>query len=75
MYFNDSGAYGVSVVKGGEAGYIPALLNDGFKDKSHKEPSFFGYEGFNFMELALEQARKDPRFKNLVIELNKDSPY
>ena len=91
VYFEDSGSIRNSFLDKGKKkrtqrrGYLPALLNDGWivkKDVWFRDVEFLGYykrqdshEGFGFMELAFAQAKRDPRFKNIEIEMEKNVPW
>lgn len=59
VYFDDAYAYHPSVL-GGKDGYVPLLINDGWrwKDISKAPYRFSHYEGFNFVERAIEEYNK-----------------
>lgn len=62
-------------------GYLPALLNDGWKvtKGGHKDIHRFGFfEGTHFIEAAIKDAENDPKFKNIHIippTKFKDNPF
>ena len=62
IYFDPSEATHPSVVKGGEPGFTPILIDQGYKDKSHKTPHFQGYRGSRFIQSA-------------IMEFQNTSPY
>jgi|GEM_PF-3783507 len=72
VYFNPGQSYGESVFGQG-AGYKPALINEGWAVSSgnHKDTYRFGYYGgFNFVELAIGDAKNNDKFKHIDIEFN-----
>jgi len=61
-----------------QQGYLPALLNDGWRVKGgwHRNIPHFGhFQGVGFMESAVAEAKNNPRFAGIEIVLNLNSPY
>lgn len=78
VYFGNDGAIRDSLWEGQPRGYVPALLNDGWAVKNgwHQNINHFGFQdGFGFMEFAVAEAKRDPRFKNIDIEIIKASSF
>ncbi len=74
--FFGEGAVRDSLWDGQPQGDLPALLNDGYQVSSgwHKGIPHFGFfEGFGFIQSAIDDAAIDDRFKNLRIINNSGS--
>ena len=78
VYFDDSGAFRDSLWPNQPQGYLPALINDGWQVKKgrHKNIPNFGYfEGIEFIESAVNEAKKDDRFKGIKFKIIKEHPF
>ncbi len=76
VFFDQSGAVRDSLWDGQPQGDLPALLNDGYQVSSgwHRGIEHFGFfEGFGFIQNAMDDALVDPRFKGVKIEYNAGS--
>lgn len=67
LYFQEDKSVGQSVVNGGRNYWKPALINDGWKDKSYSTPHFDGFSGYSFIEKGMEEFRKNQKYKNIDI--------
>lgn len=59
--FVDEFAFHPSVVPGGEDGYVPWLMEVGWKDRSHSTPHFDGFRGTHYIKKAVERWNRDNR--------------
>jgi hypothetical protein len=60
--FDDNFAYHPSVTPKGEDGYVPWLMEVGWKDKSHRTPHFDGFSGTNYIKNAVDRWNKTNKF-------------
>ncbi|MCM3274164.1 hypothetical protein [Paenibacillus elgii] len=59
--FDDQFAYHPSVI-GGEDGYVPWLMEVGWKDHSYSTPHFKGFKGTHYIKNAVERWNRDNKF-------------
>lgn len=62
LTFDDDMAYHPSVVPGGEDGYVPWLMEVGWKDRNYETPHFDGFKGTHYIKNAVERWNKNNRF-------------
>jgi hypothetical protein len=60
--FDDNFAYHPSVVPGGEEGYVPWLMEVGWKDRNYETPHFDGFKGTHYIKNAVERWNRDNKF-------------
>jgi hypothetical protein len=73
--FDDNFAYHPSVVPNGEPGYIPWLMEDGWKDKSYIDPHFDGFSGTHYIKNAVERWNNDNKFGFKITVYHGDEIY
>ncbi|WP_010498386.1 hypothetical protein [Paenibacillus elgii] len=59
--FDDQFAYHTSAI-GGEDGYVPWLMEVGWKDHSKQTPHFKGFKGTHYIKNAVERWNQDNKF-------------
>ena len=66
IYFDDTANH--PSVTGGQEGFVPILIDQGYKDKSLNPPEFLGYAGNHFIEKSIEEflSKSDFKFKITV---------
>lgn len=80
----DSSGYSVSITfddslawhnTTGEAGYIPWLMEVGWKDNSFETPHFLGFKGVHYIKNAVERWNNDNKFGFVISVWNGNERY
>jgi hypothetical protein len=72
--FDDEFAYHPSVA-GGDDGYVPWLMEVGWKNHDYKTPHFQGFEGTHYIKKAVERWNADNKFGFHISVYHGDERY
>lgn len=75
LTFDDNFAYHPSVVNGDRNGYIPWLLEVGWKSHSYSTPHFDGFKGTHYIRNAVDRWNKNNKFGFVIRVFHGNEQY